>query len=78
MSFSVGIAQEQKAASAKVSGLGMDNREREAGGDRGIDGIASGAQHLDTGARGEFVDADHDGVRRVGRPQWSSRNVGDA
>ena len=78
VSFAVGVAQEQKSASAKVSGLGMDDGEREAGGDGGIDGVASRAQHLDSGARGELVNAGDDGMRRVGGAQRRGRDVGDA
>jgi hypothetical protein len=47
----------------------MDDGEREAGGDGGIDGIASGAQHLNTGLRSELVNAGDDGVRSVGGTQ---------
>jgi hypothetical protein len=52
----------------------MDNGEREAGGDRGIDGVAAGAQHLDAGARGELVDAGDDGVRSMRGPQRRGRD----
>src|SRR5208283_6026803 len=57
VSFPGGAAEKKKAASAQISGLGMDDGEREAGGDGGIDSVATGAQHLDAGARGELVDA---------------------
>jgi hypothetical protein len=35
----------------------VDDGECKAGGDGSINGIASGTQHLDSGARGEFVHA---------------------
>ena len=54
----------------------MDDGEREAGGDGGIDGVATGAQHLDAGARGKFVDADDDGVRSVRGAQRRGREGG--
>ncbi len=54
----------------------MDDGEREAGGDGGIDGVASGAQHFDAGARGEFVDAGDHGVRSVRGTQRRGRDGG--
>ena len=51
----------------------MDDGERESGSDGGIDGVATGAQHLNASARSEFVDArDHSvrsmrGAQRCGR-----------
>ena len=74
VSFSGGVAEKKEAASAEISGLGMDNGKREAGGDGGIDSVAAGAQHLDAGARGEFVDAGDDGVRSVRGAQRRGRD----
>ena len=73
VSFPGGVAEKKEAASAEISGLGMDDGEREAGGDGGIDSVAAGAQHLDAGARGEFVDAGDDGVPGVRRAQRRGR-----
>ena len=74
MSFAVGVAEKKEAASAKISGLGMNDGEREAGGDGGIDGIASGLQHLNPGARGKLVNAGDDGVRSVRGTQRRGRD----
>ena len=74
VSFPGGVAEKKEAASAEISGLRMDDGEREAGGDGGIDGIATRAQHLDAGARGELVDAGDDGVRSVRRAQRRGRD----
>jgi len=76
VSFPGGVAEKKETTSAEISGLGMDDREREASSNGGIDGIASGAQHLDTGARSEFMDAGHDCVRSVRRAQRRGRDGG--
>jgi hypothetical protein len=62
VSLACGVAKKKEPASAKIAGLGMDDGEREASSDGSIDGIASGAQHLHSGARGKLVDAGDDGV----------------
>jgi len=74
VSFPVGVAEKKKTASAEISGLGMDHGEHEAGGHGGINGIATGAQHLDAGARGELVDAGDNGMRSVHGSQRRGRN----
>jgi hypothetical protein len=43
VSFPAGVAEKKEAAAAKISGLRMDDGEREAGGDGGIDCVATGA-----------------------------------
>jgi hypothetical protein len=68
-SFPVGIAEKKEAASAEISSSRIDDGEGEAGGDGGIDGIATRAQHFDAGARGKLVNAGDDGVRSVSRAQ---------
>jgi hypothetical protein len=78
VSVPAGVAEKQETTAPEVSGLGMDDGEREAGGDSGIDGIASGSQHLHAGARGKFVDAGDDGVRSVRGAQRRGRAVGGA
>src|SRR5208337_2971835 len=45
MSFPGSVAKKQEPASAKISGLRMDNGKREASSDRSIDGVASRAQY---------------------------------
>jgi hypothetical protein len=75
--FCRGIAEKHEAASAEISGLGMDDGEGEAGGHGGIHGVASGLQHLDAGAGGELVDAGDDGVGSVRRAQRRGRRSGD-
>jgi hypothetical protein len=47
----------------------MDDGERESSGDGGIDGVATGAQHLNASAGSEFVDARDHCVRSVRRAQ---------
>jgi hypothetical protein len=73
VNFAVGAAEKKEAASAEISSLGMDDGEREASGHGSVDGVATGAQHLDAGARGEFVDAGDDGVRSVRGAQRRGR-----
>ena len=62
MSFARGVAEKEEATAAQISGLGMDDGERESSSYGGVDRVAAGVQHLDTGARGEFVDAGDHGV----------------
>jgi hypothetical protein len=47
----------------------MDDGKRKAGGHCGIDGIATGAQHLNASARRQFVDAGNNGMWSVRRTQ---------
>jgi hypothetical protein len=54
----------------------MDYGEGEAGGDGGIHGIATGAQHLDASARGKLMNAGDDGVRSVRGAQRRGRDRG--
>jgi hypothetical protein len=53
----------------------MHHSQREAGGDSRIDRIASGLQHLNSGARGEFVNAGDDGVLSMCRPHRRGSSV---
>jgi len=64
--FAVRIAKKHEAAAAKIPGLGMDDREREPGGNGSIHRIAAGMQHFNAGARGKFMNAGHDGMRSMG------------
>ena len=73
-SLALGVAKEHEAAATEIAGLRMDDGERKAGGDCGIDGIASGVQHFDSGTRCEFVHACHDGLRGVRRTQGRRRD----
>ncbi len=52
----------------------MDNGKCEAGGYGSVDGIATGAQHLDASARGELVNAGDRGVRSMRGPQRRGRD----
>ena len=44
---------EAETVAADPGRLGLDDREHSAGGDCGVDGVASGAQDLDRGQRGD-------------------------
>jgi hypothetical protein len=77
MSFTIGAAEEHEPAAAEISGLRMDNRQRESSSHSGINRIASSVEHLYSGARGQFVNAGDDGVRRVSWAQWRSGGSGD-
>jgi hypothetical protein len=65
--LTVGHAQHHETAAAQIAGVGVDNRQGEAGGDRGIDGISAGFQYLQTGITGIMLNADDHGVLRLRR-----------
>jgi hypothetical protein len=71
VSFAVGEAEEHEAAAAEISGLGMNDGEGETGGHGGVNGVAAGVEHLDSGTRGKFVDAGDERVRSVSGAQGS-------
>ena len=60
-----GCAEKEESTTAEIASLGMDDGEGESGGDGGVDGVASGLHDFYPGARGQFVNAGHDGVRRM-------------
>ena len=51
-----------------LPGRGMHDRERKSRGDRGVDRVAAGLQHLYAGLRCELVDAHHHAVLGALRP----------
>ena len=65
MRLTVSQAQHHEPASAQIAGVGVDDRQREAGGDRGIHRVSSRLQHLQPGITGEVMNADHHGVLRL-------------
>jgi hypothetical protein len=77
MCFTIGAAEKHEPAAAQVTGLGMDNCERESSGDGGIDGVSSSVEHFYSGARGQFVNAGDDSVLRMCRPQRRGRSGSD-
>ena len=69
---SVGHANEHESAAAQVSRLGMNHRQSEASGHGGIDGVAAGLHHLDSGPGCQFVDAGNHGMRGMHRAHGGS------
>jgi hypothetical protein len=67
MDLVIGLAEEHESAAPNVAGLRMHDREREADGDSGVDGIASGFHDVLASLRGKLMDADHHGVLRANR-----------
>ena len=65
--LTIGQAQHHEAAAAQVACVGVDDRQREAGGDRGIHRISPRLQHLQARVTGVVMNADHHGVLRLGR-----------
>ena len=57
------LVDEHESAAAEVAGEGVDDGEREADGDGGVDGIAAGLQDSDAGVGGEVMHGDDHGVR---------------
>ena len=60
--LTVGQAQHHEAAAAQIACVGVDDSQREAGGDRGIHRVSSRLQHLQPGITGVVMNADHHGV----------------
>ena len=73
MRLAVGHADEHEPAATQISCRRMDHGQSESRGYGGVDRIATGLHDLDSGPRGEFVHADHDGVLRVYRLRRRAR-----
>jgi len=77
----VGELQGHEAAAAEVAGRGIDDCERVADRDRGIDGVAAPSQHLDAGLGRQVLRAHHHAVlrrhRRRRRRGRLARRAGD-
>src|SRR5258708_6880950 len=76
VNLAVGLAQKKESPSSEISSLRMDDSERKASGDGGIDGVATGAKHLNARAGSQLVDARDHSVRSVRGAQRSGRDRG--
>ncbi len=69
--LALGEVDQHVAAAADIAGARIGDREREAGRDRGIDGVAAALEHLDADARRAPLLRDHHAMR--GRNRLDAR-----
>ena len=62
----LGVVDPPEGVAADARHVRIKNRERGAGGNRGIDRRSTGPQHVDTCLRGQRMRASHHAVRREG------------
>ncbi len=60
--LTVGLAEHHETAAAQIACGRVDDRQGEAGGDRGIHCVSSRLQHLQPGVTGVVLNADYHGV----------------
>ena len=68
--FAIGEADHHEAAAADVAGGRIGDRQREAGSDGGVDGIAAVGEHVAAGLAGDGAGRNHHTLRGVNGGAW--------